>query len=69
MANLHRIHFAIVVSKAVFGSRCFVTIEPRLCTRPSISFASRDEALVYAAELARVEGWPIRDETGEGKRG
>lgn len=42
-----------------------VLVEPPTSSRPLTHFASHSEALVFAQDLARIEGWPIVDRTGE----
>lgn len=57
--TITRTRFKIVITN--WGSRVAVIIEPRQVDKPSRSFRDPAEALAFAKELGRVEGWPIED--------
>jgi len=55
--------FRIVIAPGVWRGAT-VTIEPRQIDRPSRTFRDPAEAEAFAADLSRVEGWPILDQRG-----
>lgn len=54
-----RTPFIIVVSD--WGRYTAVSVEPRTIDRPTQCFRFSREAVMFARELGRTEGWPIED--------
>ena len=63
-AEPDREQFSILISAGTFGGRYAVDQLPRRCDRPGVIFKSIDLAREFAAELSRVEGWPVHDASG-----
>lgn len=55
--------FAVIIARDLWR-RCIVCVEPPTCSRQPVSFPGHAEAMAYAEELARLEGWPLIDRTG-----
>ena len=55
--------YRIVIAPGVWRG-AVVSVEPRTMDRPSRTFRDPAEAEAFAAELSRVEGWPIHDQRG-----
>lgn len=60
-----RERFSITVAPEPFGKRWRVSVSPALVSRPSQYFKTPAEAIEFARELSRVEGWPVEDLTGD----
>lgn len=56
--------FRVIVARDLWR-RCVVCVEPATITHQPRSFPDHGAAMAYAEELARLEGWPICDRTGE----
>lgn len=59
--TVERIAYKVVVSDCPFSAKIYVSVEPHLPTRPPVEFRSGREALVFADELGRIEGWKVVD--------
>lgn len=54
-----RVPYQIALSS--WGRFIAVSIEPRQVDKPSRTFRTAAEAMEFAEDLSRVEGWPIVD--------
>lgn len=51
--------FKIVITN--WGARVAVSVEPRQVDKPSRPFRTASDAMAFAQELSRAQGWPIED--------
>jgi hypothetical protein len=56
--------FVVVIAPAIWKG-CDVLVEPPTITHRPRHFGDHAAALTFAEELARVEGWPVRDRTAD----
>lgn len=52
--------YSVVIASGVWRG-VVVSVEPRTIDRPSREFRDAAAAEAFAAELGRVEGWPVVD--------
>jgi hypothetical protein len=55
--------FAVIIARDLWR-RCVVCVEPPTCSHQPRSFPGHAEAMAFAEELARLEGWALIDRTG-----
>lgn len=55
--------YRIIVAPGLWRG-AIVSVEPRTMDRPSQTFRDPAQAEAFAAELSRVEGWPVHDRRG-----
>lgn len=51
--------YQIVIDQ--WGRKTAVSVFPRECDKPSRTFETIAEALAFAEQLRKLNGWPIRD--------
>lgn len=59
--------FAVVMAPGLWRG-CVVTVEPATVTHFPRTFTDHGQALAFAEALARLEGWPLINCTGEAGR-
>ena len=52
--------FAVVITRGLWRGFT-VTVEPRTINHQQRNFRDHDEAMTFARELAKLEGWPLLD--------
>ena len=62
--TVHSQPFAIIVEPSLWRG-WNVAVEPPTATHPLRHFHCHPDAIAFAEELARVEGWPVRDRSKE----
>jgi hypothetical protein len=61
--DLQRKRFAVVVTRGLWKG-CDVMVEPATAIHPLRHFRSHGEALLFAGQLASLNGWRLFDRVG-----
>lgn len=62
--DMQRERFAVVVTRGLWKG-CDVLTEPPSAAHPMRHFRSHGEALIFAEQLASLNGWPMIDRVGD----